>query len=139
MPTNHSAIGTKRGTLLYQCLGINAMARKMRTRGIHIGEHTTGTAKDIILNLHTFVHRHIVLDADAVANAHIVAHIHILTEGASLPDTGTFLYMAEMPYLSVFSNDDIVVYIAAFVDKRIHFSICNYFMFCKQTARLSVQ
>ena len=94
------------------------MDREMRPRGDHIGEDTTRTAKHVVLYFHPLIYRNIVLDADTVADADIVAHIDILAKGATGTDTGTPLDVAEVPYLGVVADEDIVVDIAAFVDIR---------------------
>ena len=118
MAADNGTVGTQRGSLFDQGLGIYAMHREMSPRRDHIGEHATGATEDIVLNLHPFINRDVVLDTDTIADSDIVAYIDILAKRAMATDTGTFLDVAEVPYLGVIANKDIVVHIAAFMNKR---------------------
>ena len=91
------AVGTKGSAFLDECLGIDAVNRKVGTGCRDIGEDTGGTTENIILYLHTFIYGYIVLDTDAIADADIVANIDILSQRAVLTEAGTFLDMAEVP------------------------------------------
>lgn len=72
----------------------------------------------MILQLHSFVNRDIVLNPDSVADADIVRHIDILAQGTILPYHRPTLYVAEMPNLGARANLHIIIDIAAFVYKR---------------------
>ena len=72
----------------------------------------------MILQLHPFVNRDIVLDPDPIADADIVRHIDILAQGTILPDYRPTLHMAEMPDLRAGADLHIIIDIAAFVYER---------------------
>jgi hypothetical protein len=93
------------------------MTGKMCTRCGHVSENATGATEDIILNLNTFIHLHVVLDANTIADFYVVAYVNILAKRATLTDMCATLDVAEMPNLSIFADDDIVINIAAFMDK----------------------
>lgn len=72
----------------------------------------------MILQLHPFVNRDIVLDPDPIADADIASHIDILAQGTVLPYHRPTLHVAEMPNLGARANLHIIIDIAAFVYKR---------------------
>jgi hypothetical protein len=75
------------------------MNREVGTGSGNVGKHTGRATENVILYFHALVDRNIILDAYAITNSDIVTDIDILAKGAVLTKTGTFLHMAEMPYL----------------------------------------
>lgn len=71
----------------------------------------------MILQLHPFVNRDIVLDPDPIADADIIRHVDILAQGTVLPYHSPTLHMAEMPNLGARANLHIIIDITAFVNK----------------------
>lgn len=96
---------------------VNSMHRKVRPRSIDVRKNTGGAAEYMILQLHPFVNRDIVLDPDPIADADIVRHIDILAQGTVLPYHRPTLHVAEMPNLGARANLHIIIDIAAFVNK----------------------
>ena len=114
--TDDGAVGTEGGTFLDECLGIDAVNREVGTRCRDIGEDAGGTTENIVLYLHTFIYRYIVLDANAIANADIVANVDILPQRAVFAQSSTLLDVAEVPYLRAFADFYIVIDVTAFVN-----------------------
>ena len=145
--TDNGAIGSKRGTFFHHCFGVHTMCGEMSPWRGDIGEDTTWTAKDIVLQLHSLIYRNIVLYTNTVANLDIIAYINILPQRAVGTNAGASLNMAEMPHLGVFANDHIVIDIAAFMYKRFTHNCLSFYYHlltvtpspAKQTERLSVQ
>jgi uncharacterized Fe-S center protein len=57
------------------------------------------------------------LDANTIADFYVVAYVNILAKRTTLTDMCATLDVAEMPNLGIFADDDIVINIAAFMDK----------------------
>ena len=115
MATDHSAVGTQRGTFAYLGLGIDAMYGKMGARCSHIGEYAARAAEHIVLNLNAFVDGDVVLHTNIVANLYVIAYVDILSERAVFTNYRTFLDMAEMPDFGSFADANIVIDVTAFV------------------------
>jgi len=107
--TDDGTVGTERCAFLDECLDINAVDREMGTRGRDVGENAGGTAENIVLNLHAFIDRDIVLNTDTIADADVVADVNILTQGAVLAKAGPLLDVAEVPDFRAIADFDIVV------------------------------
>ena len=65
----------------------------MRPGSDDIGEYAGGAAEYVVLQLYAFVHRYVVLDADAVAYLYVIRYIHILSQRAVFSDNRSFLDM----------------------------------------------
>ena len=123
MAADHGAVGAQRGAFADLGLGVDAMHGEVGTRRGHVGEHAAWAAEHIVLDLDAFVDGDVVLHADIVTDMHIVAHVDVLSEGAVLADDGTFLDVAEMPYLGAFANAYVFIDVTAFVYVKIIHSI----------------
>ena len=83
----------------------------------NVSEYATGAAKHVVLNGDSFVNGYVVLYPDAIAYVHIVANVDVLPEGTIGAYSGSFLNMAEMPYLCVVTYLNIIINITAFMYK----------------------
>lgn len=91
----------------------------MRPWSNDVGKHAGRAAEYVVLQLHAFVNRHVVLDAHAVAHLYIIRYVHVLPQRTVLSDNRSLLNMREMPYFSSFSHRCTLVYIAAGVNETV--------------------
>ena len=94
-----------------------------------VREHAGGTAEHVVLQLHSFVNRDVVLDLDPVADLRVRAHVNVLAERASSTDGGTRLDMAEVPYPRALADCHALVSIRALVHVRGRHRAVSFRMF----------
>ncbi len=120
MSADHCAVSPQRGSRAYKRLIIDTMYREMSSWSTDIGKYARGTTKDIVFYLNTLIDRYVVLNTNAVANLDIIANIDILPKRAVSTNKGTFLNVAEMPYLGIVAYNYIVIDIAALMNEIRH-------------------
>ncbi len=98
MAAYYRTVGAERRAFAHARTRINSMYGKVSPRGVHVGEHAGGAAEDIVFQFDAFIYGYVVLDAYAIAYAYAGTDIDVLSQGAIIPDHGTFLNVAEMPY-----------------------------------------
>ena len=69
------------------------MYGEMRPGSHDVGEYARRAAKYVVLQFYAFVHRHVILNADAVAYLYVIRYIHILSQRAVFSDNRSFLDM----------------------------------------------
>lgn len=119
MPADHGGVGSQRSTLFNQGLGIYTVYGEMRPWSNDVGKHAGRAAEYVVLQLHAFVNRHVVLDAHAVAHFYVIRYVHVLPQRTVLSDNRSLLNMREMPDFSSFSHRCTLVYIAAGVNETV--------------------
>jgi hypothetical protein len=85
------------------------LADDRSTRVVHVREHHTRPAEDIILKGDRVIDRNMILDLHVSSDLYIVAHEHALAEGAALSDPGTGADMSKVPHSSTRSKHCTVI------------------------------
>ena len=120
---DNRAVGPQRRALAHARTRIHSVHGKVCAWRIHVGEHARGAAENVVLQFNALVHRYIVLYTDTVSYANVVANVHVLPQRAVRTYYGTFLDMAEVPYLGAGAYAGAVVNIAALVyEPVLHYS-----------------
>src|SRR4029077_11221165 len=99
----------------------------MAPRVDYVGEHHGRSAEDVVFQLDTRIHRHIILNFYVVADHHTGTYHHILSEIARLPDACTGHDVRKMP------DDGAVAYFAAFVNHRGGMGLVSWGEACRST------
>ena len=135
MTAHYRAVRTEGRALAHARTRVNPVHRKVRPRGVYVGEHAGWTAEDIVFQLDTFVNGNIVLDAYAIAYAYAGTDIDVLSQGAILPNHGTLLNVAEMPYSGTGANRYILIDVTALMYKP----VLHYLSKCSRGVRPRLQ
>ena len=93
------------------------LARDVGSRIVHVGEHATWSAKDVVGQLDAIIDRDVVLDLAAVADAYVRSNHHVLSDRAVLADHGTGQDMTKVPDLCASADHGAVVYKTGDVDR----------------------
>ena len=76
------------------------------------------TAKHVVGQLDTLVHRNVVLDLHAIANLDVGGNIHVLAQTAVATNLRATLHVTEVPDLSPLANFGALIDIRAFVHEH---------------------
>lgn len=114
MAADDGGVGPDRGPLLDQRPFVARGAFGVFcTGGQVVGKDHRRPAENIVLQLHPFVDRDVVLHLDAVADFNVGGDVDILPEGAVFPDDRAALDVAEEPDFGAAADRDVGVDVAA--------------------------
>lgn len=108
-PAHYGGVGSQCRASTNMRLSIFVLARDGGTRVVNIGKDHTGTAKDIVIDLHCVIYRDVVLHFDVVADHHVISHEDILPERTMLTNPGTATDVRPMPHSSSLTDSGTIV------------------------------
>jgi len=118
VPAHYCGVGADGGPGLHQRGPHLVHAGDVRPWIEHVGEHHGGPAKHVVFQGHALVHRDVVLDLAAVPDDRARADHHVLADAAVAADLRALEHVAEVPYLRVLTDANVLIDKARLVGKE---------------------
>ncbi len=119
MTADDRRVGTDRRSPTHPCLSVFVPTVDVRARVDHVGKHHGRTAKDIILEDHTGVQTHVVLNFTIVTDHHSICDINVLTKATIPSDHSLGVHMAKVPHTTPGADDSPVIHHSGLMNERL--------------------